>query len=185
MKFSQSDFFRFVLPKFFVIGFAVTLQGCAVSSDVMSQFDPSTQARIRIFHGTSAYIYLGDVCDNDSHQVIHAANGGFSYLVPNKRIGMPVTDDMPFSYNEYAVPANRPLTVKMYWQAQNAGRVWEHCGPFYTTFTPSPGQNYDAAMEFRYGVCQGMRVREIVPLDDEKTIARPALLNKLPFRSCR
>src|SRR5690606_3476782 len=100
MKFSQSEFFRFVLSKFIVIGFAVTLQGCAVSSDVMSQFDPSTQARIRIFHGTSAYIYLGDVCDNDSHQVIHAANGGFSYLVPNKRIGMPVTDDMPFSYNE-------------------------------------------------------------------------------------
>lgn len=167
------------------IGFLTILQGCATSSDVQNKFDPTTQARIRVFHGTAAYLYLGDACDNDTHQVIHAGNGGFSYLALNKRIGMPVTDDIPFSYNEYVVPANKPLTVKMYWQAQNAGGTWEYCGPSYTIFTPRPGQDYDTSMEFRRGVCQGVRVRQIVPLDGGKTIVRPALLDRLPFRACR
>lgn len=184
MKLMRCQFFCSPFPTFLALGFVAILQGCATSSGTQNEFDPATQARIRVFHGTAAYLYLGDVCDNDTHQVIHAANGGFSYLAPNKRIGMPATDDIPFSYNEYPVPANRPLTVKMYWQAQNASGTWESCGPLYTTFTPRPGQDYDTSMEFHRGVCLGVRIRQIVSVDEEKAVTRPVLLDRLPFRYC-
>lgn len=184
-KFGWYEYFS--CPTFLIclmLCFVAVLQGCATSSGVQEAFDPAIQARIRVFHGTAAYLYLGDVRDNHAHQVIHAANGGFSYLVPNKRIGMPATDDMPFSYNEYIVPANKSLTVKMYWQAQNASRTWEHCGPLYTTFTPQSGQDYDTFMKFDHGVCQGVKVRQLVSDGKGKTVPRPALLDRLPFRYC-
>ncbi|RBA24167.1 hypothetical protein EV677_2243 [Herminiimonas fonticola] len=164
--------------------FAMTLAGCATSSSVQTEFDPATQARIRVFHGTAAYLYLGDVCDGNTHPVIHAAAGGFSYFERNKKIGVPATDDMPFSYHEYAIPANEPLTVKMYWQAQNASGTWERCGPLYTTFTPNAGQNYDTFMQFHRGVCQGVKVRKLVMHADDKATTIAAPLNGLPFRHC-
>lgn len=161
------------------------LQGCTTSSSVQTTFDPTRQARIRVFHGTAAYLYLGNICDGNTHPVIHAAAGGFSYFERNKKIGMPATDDMPFSYHEYAIPANEPLTVKMYWQSQNANGIWEHCGPLYTTFTPDAGQDYDTFMPFYRGVCQGVKVRKFVPNESGRATTVAARLSGLPFRQCR
>jgi hypothetical protein len=165
--------------------FGGTLSGCANTEQTPLTFGPEQQARIRVFHGTSAYLYFGDVCDGNSHPVIHAAAGGFSYLVRNKTIGMPATDDMPFSYHEYAIPAGEPVTVKMYWQAQNASGTWERCGPIHVMFTPESGQDYDTFMEFKGGICQGVEVRKFASKPDGSVTTEPAPLNDLPFRSCR
>lgn len=163
-----------------------TLSSCASMEHTPPTFSPERLARIRVFHGTSAYLYLGDVCDGNSHPAIHAAAGGFSYLVRNKTIGMPSTEDMPsFSYHEYAIPTGQPVTVKMYWQAQNASGTWERCGPIHVMFTPEPGQDYDTFMKFESGVCQGVEVRKFVAKPDGRITTEPALLNELPFRSCR
>ena len=161
------------------------LSGCASTEQAPMMIAAEQQARIRVFHGTSAYLYLGDVCDDSSHPVIHAAAGGFSYLERNKTLGMPATDDMPFSYNEYAIPAGEPVTVKMYWQLQKASGTWEHCGPIHMMFTPETGHDYDTFMKFRGGVCQGVEVRKFIVNGDGKITTTPAPLNRLPFRRCR
>ncbi len=160
------------------------LSGCANTEQAPPISSSEPQARIRVFHGPSAYLYLGDVCDGNEHQVIHAAAGGFSFLSRNKTLGMPRTDDMPFSYHEYAIPADKPLTVRMYWQAQNASGTWERCGPIYTMFTPEAGQDYDTFMKFRGGVCQGVEVRKFVIDAEGKITTTPAPLNSLPFQRC-
>lgn len=159
------------------------LIGCATKSE--PAVNTPHQARIRVFHGTGAYIYFGDVCDGKSHPVIHAAAGGFSYFVPNKRIGMPQTDDMPsFSYHEYAIPAEQPVTVKMYWQMQKANGIWDSCGPIYTTFTPEINQDYDVFMKFVSGMCQGVELRKFTVATDGKISTNPAPTNSLPYESC-
>lgn len=178
----NSKWAHLLLILLFLIG---VLSGCANTEQTPPTFSPERQARIRVFHGTSAYLYLGDVCDGNSHPVIHAAAGGFSYLVRNKTIGMPATDDMPFSYHEYAIPAGEPVTVKMYWQAQNASGTWEHCGPIHMMFTPEAGRDYDTFMKFRGGVCQGVEVRKFMVGADGKISTTPAPLNRLPFQHCR
>jgi len=159
------------------------LLGCASSPEPLPQ--SAYQARIRVFHGVGSYIYFGDVCDGKSHPVIHAAAGGFSYFVPNKRIGMPQTDDMPsFSYHEYAIPAEQPVTVKMYWQTQKANGVWDSCGPIYTTFTPEANQDYDVFMKFVGGMCQSVELRKFTVATDGKISTNPAPTNSLPYESC-
>lgn len=161
------------------------LSGCATTEPTTMVPDSEPHARIRVFHGTSADLYLGDICDGNSHPVIHAAAGGFSYLVRNKTIGMPATDDMPFSYHEYAIPAGQPVTVKMYWQVQNANGTWQHCGPSHVIFTPEAGHDYDTFMKFSGGVCQGVEVRKFVVGNDGKITTTPAPLSRLRFQRCR
>lgn len=160
------------------------LLGCANTEQTSPTFDPERQARIRVFHGPSAYLYLGNVCDGHSHPVIHAAAGGYSYLVPNRTVGMPVADDTPRSYHEYAIPAGEPLTVKMYWQAQNHSGAWTHCGPIHVMFIPEAGHDYEAFMRFRGGVCQGLELRKLV-VDAEGNIDTAFAPLSLPFYRCR
>lgn len=117
--------------------------------------------------------------------MIHAAAGGFSYAVRNRLIGMPVSNDTPWSFHEYAIPAGEPVTVRMYWQAQNTSGRWEDCGPTHVMLTPEAGQDYEAFMQFRRGVCQGAEVRKLVKGPDGIVTTTPAPLNGLPFRYCR
>lgn len=160
------------------------LSGCATRPG--PTITSAHQARIRVFHGVGSYIYFGDVCDGKSHPVIHAAAGGFSYFVPNKKIGMPQTKDMPsFSYHEYAIPAEQPVTIKMYWQAQKANKQWDSCGPNYVTFTPKSGQDYDTFMKFSGGMCEGVDVREFASAPDKtgRVSTRPAAIQSA-FENC-
>jgi hypothetical protein len=163
---------------------AAVLSGCTAVSESESTWNPSSEARIRVFHGTSAYLHLGDVCDGTKRPVIHAAAGGFSYFAPNRKIGIPKTSDMPFSYSEYVIPANQPLTIEMYWQAQNASRIWEHCGPIYIRFSPRPGRDYDASMHFENGICRGITLRKLMSDGKGKTTPELAPESGLPFHRC-
>lgn len=159
--------------------------GCSSNPEPVPQ--SAHTARIRVFHGVGTYIYFGDVCDGNTYPVIHAAAGGFSYLVPNKKIGMPQTDDMPsFSFHEYAIPAEQLATIKMFWQAQNASKQWQSCGPIYMTFIPKAGQDYDTFMRFEGGVCQGIELREFVaaPNTNSKASTQPALFKEIFYKNC-
>ncbi|MDX1253533.1 MAG: hypothetical protein IDH49_15035 [Gammaproteobacteria bacterium] len=176
---------RWAFPFIILLFIGGMLSSCAATEQAPLTFNPDQHARLRVFHGTSAHLYLGDICDGNSHPVIHAAAGGFSYLARNKKIGMPATDDMPFSYHEYAIPAGQPLTVKMYWQVQNANGTWERCGPSHVIFTPEAGQDYDTFMKFRGGMCQGVEVRKFMVGADGKIATTPAPLNSMPFQRCR
>lgn len=160
------------------------LCGCAHTDQFAQTFNPAEHSRIRVFHGPSVYLYLGDVCDGNEHPGIHAAAGGYSFLVPNKAIGMPQTDDMPRSFHEYVIPANQPLTVRMYWQLLKADGMWEACGPIHITFTPQAGHDYDTFLNFYNGVCQGIELREFIPMPGNKIFTKPAPIHRLPYRSC-
>ena len=62
-----------------------------------------------------------------------AAYSGWSSMVSNKTIGMPITEDMPTSsYHEYIIPAGNPITVQM--QKTYKRRL---------TFTPEAGSDYE------------------------------------------
>lgn len=160
------------------------LSACASSEQAPATFDPEREARIRVFHGPSVYIYLGDVCDGSGPPVIHAAAGGFSFAVRNRRIGMPVADDTPWSFNEYAIPAGRSVTVRLHWQAQNASGRWDSCGPTHLRFIPEAGQDYETFMTFRGGACVGAEVRKLVKGPDGTITTAFAPLNAPPFRYC-
>ncbi len=161
------------------------LSACASSEQAPAPYEPAREARIRVFHGPSVYIYLGNVCDGGRLPVIHAAAGGFSYAVRNRRIGMPVAEDTPWSFHEYAIPAGKKsVTVRLHWQAQNASGRWEGCGPIHMMFTPEAGQDYETFMKFRGGACQGAEIRKLVKGPDGIVSTMPAPLNVLPFRYC-
>lgn len=160
------------------------LSACASREQARVPFDPEREARIRVFHGPSVYIYMGDVCDGSAPPVIHAASGGFSYGVRNIRLGMPVADDTPWSFHEYVIPAGRSVTVRLHWQAQNAGGRWESCGPTHLRFIPEAGQDYETFMKFRGGTCVGGEVRKLVKGPGGTITTAFAPLNAPPFRYC-
>lgn len=133
-------------------------------------------ARIRVFHGTSVELYIGSRCSDEPGSTIHAASGGFSYLVPNQRIGMPSTADMPLSFHEYAVPAGQVVTVSMYWSAdtKKGSGVRSRCGPKTVSFIPQSGHDYDTFMLFEDDTCK-VRIRALTDIN-ASGMATPVLL---------
>lgn len=146
------------------LGAAIALlSACAAPSG--SGYDPATQARIRVYHGASAYLIIDDGCGRK--ESIHAAAGGFSYLTPNKTLGMPRPSSMPsYSFHEYAVPEGKTVTVSMLWQMQDASGIWRRCGPQQLSFTPRAGQDYETFMRIESWGCQGLELRRLVPQTD-------------------
>lgn len=144
------------------ISFVATLAllgGCTSTPPQVVDADHS--AKIRVFHGTAVYMYPGQTCYGEKNQeTIHAAAGGFSMLVANKKVGMPTTDDIPWSYHEYVIPAGKPLTLEMTWATEGGG-VRQSCGPVGATFTPEVGKYYDTSMLFAKGGCS-IQLRELI-----------------------
>ncbi|MFI8619282.1 hypothetical protein ACIGHN_27700 [Acidovorax sp. NPDC077693] len=128
-------------------------------------------AKIRVFHGTAVYMHPGQVCYGARNQEkIHAAAGGYSMLVANKKVGMPATDDIPWSYHEYVIPAEKPLTLEMYW-AVDAGGARSSCGPIGATFTPEAGRYYDTSMLVTASSCS-VQLRELTEISPGKASAK-------------
>jgi hypothetical protein len=177
-------------PWIVILLFVVVILGCASADYKSPEFDPSQHARIRVFHGTKVDIYFGDVCRGGASGVIHASEGGYSYLSRGRRVGMPRTEPMLSSfYHEYVIPARGLVTIRIYWRVQFPNNTWQSCGPIYTLFTPDPGQDYETYMKFdtgffKSGVCQGVEVRKFVPDTDGKIKTVPAPLNAIPFNFC-
>jgi len=126
-------------------------------------------------------MYPGQTCYGAKNQeAINAAAGGFSMLVANKKVGMPITDDIPWSYHEYVIPADRPLTLKMYWATEGGG-LRQSCGPIGATFTPEVGKYYDTSMLFVAGHCS-VQLRELTEVTLGKASA--AIKTTTPAFAC-
>lgn len=150
---------------FFATSMLVLLTGCSSPSTHIE--DASNFAKIRVFHGTAVYMYPGKTCYGPKNdEMIHAAAGGFSILVANKKVGMPVTDDIPWSYHEYLIPTGKPLTLEMSW-AVDGGGTRQSCGPIGATFTPEAGKFYDTSMHFAKGYCS-IQLRELIEISAGK-----------------
>ena len=146
----------------------VLLGGC--SSSPLQVVDTKHSAKIRVFHGTAVYMFPGQTCYGAKNQeTIHAAAGGFSMLVANKKVGMPTTDDIPWSYHEYVIPADKPLTLEMSWATEGGG-LRQSCGPIGATFTPEVGKYYDTSMLFVEGRCS-VQLRELIEVSPGKASA--------------
>ncbi len=173
-----------------VLLLAAAILGCASADYKSPEFDPNQHARIRVFHGTKVDIYFGDVCHGSASGVIHASEGGYSYLSRSRRVGMPRTEPMlsPF-FHEYVIPAGELVTIRTYWRTQFPNNTWQSCGPIFMLFTPEPGRDYETYMKFdtgffKSGACQGVEVRKFVPDVGGKIKTVPAPLNAPPFRLC-
>jgi len=141
-------------------------------------------AKIRVFHGVGVTIYPGKTCYGQSAGGVSVASGGFSFLAPNKKVGMPVTEDTPWSYHEYVISANEPLTLSMYLYSSTPGAVsvTQTCGPVGATLTPEAGKYYDTNMLLQSGRCS-VQVRELTETSPGKATAQIKPIS--PAYACR
>ena len=167
------------------IALAATLlsaTGCSTTSPPLAVSDVT--AKIRVLHGVGVTMYPGKTCYGRSAGGVSLASGGFSFLVANKKVGMPVTEDTPWSYHEYVIPANEPLTLAMYLYSSTPGAVTvtQTCGPVGATFTPEAGKHYDTNMLFQSGRCS-VQVRELTETSPGKATAQIKPIS--PAYACR
>ena len=127
-------------------------------------------ARIRVFKEAAVTLYPGAYCyGSNSPAAIQATDGEASIFSLNKKVGMPVTLDMPAAYNEYVIAAGKPLTVMLKLEAVRDG-VKASCGPLGATFYPQAGKNYDVTMGYA-GSCFA-QIRELIETSPGKAAAR-------------
>ena len=141
---------------------------------------PVNAARIRVFQEAEITLYPGEYCyGSNSPQAIRASDGSPSFFSFNTKIGMPVTDDTPSAYNEYAIRANMPMTVMLQWQAEKNG-LKANCGPIGSTFYPQTGRDYDVSISYT-GSCL-VRIRELYEASPGKATA--SLVPTSPSFAC-
>ncbi len=153
------------------------LTGCAGPKVLDASPEHGPVARMRVLT-TGAFVYLHP---NTSCYTLYdkaaipAYSGGKDYglfdglaqLSENRKVGMPVTDDITWAYNEFIVQANQPMTIyATYVASGEVGGQWRYssCGPFTGSFSPEPGKDYDAGLMLEGGRCY-LRVRELVTDD--------------------
>lgn len=171
-----------LLP-FFV---ALLLFGCA-TQPLQTTYDAATDARIRVFSlPHSTFLYPGATCySRDDPNLIRAHTGGknfgmfnaFATLASNRKIGMPESGKMPFTYHEYVIPAGKPLTIESSLRTTTSARVnsgvstrsQTGCGPLGVTFMPEAGKDYETGLVFNWneGICW-IAVVELVPASEGK-----------------
>lgn len=114
--------------------------------EAQSADDPTISAKVRVYQEADITLYPGEYCyGSDSPAAIHASTSGFWIFGFNKSVGMPETDDIPGSYNEYVIPAGIAMSVMLQWEGEKDGAK-ASCGPIGSTFYPQAGKNYDITM---------------------------------------
>lgn len=150
------------------------LTGCAGPKILDASPENGPVARMRVLvTGASVYLHPNKSCYTlYDKTAIPAHSGGKDYglfdglaqLSKNRKVGMPVTDDITWAYNEFIVRANQPITIfSSYVSTGEVGGQWRYssCGPFTGSFSPEPGKDYDAGLMLEGGRCY-LRVRELV-----------------------
>lgn len=131
--------------------------------------DPTNAARVRIYQEADITLYPGEYCygsnNPDAIQAGSSSSGLFSF---KKRVGMPETGDIAGTYDEYVIPAGKPMSVMLKWEAEKNG-VKASCGPIGTTFYPQAGKNYDVSMAYA-GTCFVL-IRELLETSPGKATA--------------
>lgn len=150
------------------ISILILLTSC-VNTQKLQLESPEKTAKIRVFQGALIHLYSGHTCYSRKIDNKIRARASFAMLPSqNAELGMPKTEDIPMRYDEHIIPANKPLTISMYYTIDQ-GSTWRTCGPIGVTFTPEIGKLYDAKMIIRKG-CSA-RVRELVVVSPGKAIA--------------
>lgn len=165
---------------------ATLLVACAsLPNDVT--YDPSSMARIRIYKtGTEISIIIGDVCSKDKNPIVDASSPGLAIFHANRALGIPLHDRMPVSrYDEYAIPAERLVTIKHYWQGQHPNGSWMRYGPTYVQFTPQPGLDYEAWTVYEGGTFRGPRLQRVSQQADGNVLIDQPPVHGPPFTRCR
>ena len=149
----------------------LTLTGCMTAVDSSRINAQSSTAKIRVYQQADVMLYPGEHCyGSKSPRAIRASKTGFSIFGTRKRVGMPVTGDIPGAYNEYVIDAGKPLTV-MLKLAFESGGVNSICGPLGSTFFPQAGKHYDVTMRNSAEQCM-VQIRELHEISTGKAVAQ-------------
>lgn len=143
------------------------LAGCA--SKQPQYADTVELAKIRIFNYAGTTIHPGKPCYGDVDEGTIRATGALSMVEGKKTVGMPETDDLPWSYTEYQIPAGQVTTLEMFYNAEGGG-MKQTCGPVAVTFMPQANKYYDTSMIFSGRSCS-VRVRELTEVSPGKATA--------------
>lgn len=162
------------ITHFFLVLSISVLAACVGPKVLDASSDSGPTSRIRVLvTGANVYLHPNKPCYTlYAKSTIAAHSGGRNYglfdsatiLASNKKVGMPLTEDISWSYHEFIVQANQPLTIfSNYVSTGEVGGQWRSssCGPIAGKFNPVPGKDYDAALIFERGRCY-LRVRELV-----------------------
>ena len=148
----------------FIFSVIIILSGCALSPDlqtVQTDYDPKTEARIRVFSIDRTFLFPGRSCYSaNDENMISVYRTHFATI---RDIGMPRRVGMISRYHEYVIPTNQPLTIV---SLLNRSRRWlnappsnqvastssrTYCGPVAITFIPQPGEDYEAVFGTSWG----------------------------------
>ena len=154
-----------------------SMLGCASYSTGKLDAEQSVNAaKVRVFRPVAIFMYPGKSCYlSGSPGEIKTLSLPFAKKLT---VGMPSTEDMPDTYDEFLVPGNSPLTVRMW--IRNPGARFQ-CDPGAVAFTPESGKNYDTALILESGYCH-IRIRELVEGSPGKAFPQP--LRVMPATRC-
>lgn len=147
----------------------LALAGLLNAAQAAELANAAITARVRVYQEAKIILYPGEYCFGSKNPAaIDTSTNGWGMLNISKREGMPATDDISGSYNEYVIPAGVPVTVMLKWEAEKNG-VKASCGPIGSTFFPQAGKNYDVTMGIS-GNCY-VQLRELVEISPGKASA--------------
>ncbi|OJA51094.1 hypothetical protein [Burkholderia ubonensis] len=173
-----------------VLALGVVLTGCASQSVENTAYDPTTDARIRVYFGTTTHFYFNTACE-PKNGVLGFGRSGMAVAKPrmlhlaNTTIGMPVPDDAYRYYDEYVIKANEPLTIaldKGGWSQVNGFVTTEMLQHVARTFVPQPGTDYEAFASNRSSSGLDLTVRKLSVIDAH---VRTELVNARAAQKCR
>lgn len=133
---------------------ALSMTGCVhQTSPQASAYDPTTDARIRVYFGVSTHFYFNTACEPRRGALGYGGGGGLAVAKPrnlnlaNTTIGMPVPEDAYRYYDEYVIKANQPMTITLdtgRWSQVNGFVITETRRHVAGSFMPRPGVDYEA-----------------------------------------
>ena len=155
----------------FILLVIILLSGCITLppkvETVKTDYDPKTEARIRVFPLDRTFLFPGRSCYSaNDENMIHIRH---NYVVTrNRDVGMPKRANMMPGYYEYVIPANQPLTVVSMRRGRHALNAppsnqvastgnRTYCGPVPITFIPQPGEDYEAFCRTSSGFASARR----------------------------
>jgi hypothetical protein len=135
--------------KYLMIPVLLASLACLMSEAQSAETDaPANTARLRVYLDSEVSLYPGEYCYGSNNPLaINTAATGFGLFNSHRREGMPVTEDIPGSYNEYVIPAGMPMSVMLKWSGEQDG-VNASCGPLGATFFPQAGKDYDVSVGY-------------------------------------
>lgn len=135
--------------KYLMITVVLASLVCLMAEAQSAETDtPANTARVRVYLDSEVSLYPGEYCyGSNNPSAIHTAPTLFGIFNHHRREDMPVTEDIPGSYNEYVIPAGIPVSVMLKWTGEQRG-VKASCGPLGATFFPQAGKDYDVSVGY-------------------------------------